>query len=114
VSKSFYTKIYKKSKTDFFSISFLSRYWAFLGEGSSTTPPKQYQKKSDPGPFLASDPPTYHAGVTDLCFWRLAAPCLLQMARGPHIAYASASTVRSAFAFGGGSRRVCIGAGSRR
>jgi hypothetical protein len=27
----------KKSKTDFFSICFLSRFWAFLGEGSSKT-----------------------------------------------------------------------------
>jgi hypothetical protein len=39
----------------------LSRFWAFLGEGSSKTKPG---KKTDPGPFLASgpDPPTHHGG----------------------------------------------------
>jgi hypothetical protein len=37
VSKSFYTKFGQKSKTHFFSIFVLSRFWAFLGEGSSKT-----------------------------------------------------------------------------
>jgi hypothetical protein len=66
-------KITKKSKTDFFSI-FLSRFRAFLGEGSSKTPFKKChtkKSKSDPGPFLASDPPTHHRGHR-FC---LAAPC---------------------------------------
>jgi hypothetical protein len=34
VSKSFYKKFDQKSKTDFFSNCFLSRFWAFLDEGS--------------------------------------------------------------------------------
>jgi hypothetical protein len=42
----FYKKIDKKSKTDFFSI-FLSRFWAFLGEGSSKTRLKNLTKKTD-------------------------------------------------------------------
>jgi hypothetical protein len=37
VSKSFYEKFDQKSKTDFFSTFFLSRFWAFLDEGSSKT-----------------------------------------------------------------------------
>jgi hypothetical protein len=37
VSKSFYKKIDQKSKTDFFSNFCLSRFWAFLDEGSSKT-----------------------------------------------------------------------------
>jgi hypothetical protein len=40
VPKSFYQKNRQTSKTDFLSISFLSRFWAFLGEGSSKTPLK--------------------------------------------------------------------------
>jgi hypothetical protein len=41
----------------------LSRFWAFLGEGSSKTPLKKYiGKRIDPGPFLATDPPTHHGG----------------------------------------------------
>jgi hypothetical protein len=36
-SKGFYKKFDQKSKTDFFSNSFLSRFWAFLDEGSSKT-----------------------------------------------------------------------------
>jgi hypothetical protein len=40
----FAKKIDQNSKTVFFSICFLSRFWAFLGEGSSKTPPKQYQQ----------------------------------------------------------------------
>jgi hypothetical protein len=37
VSKSFYKKFDQKSKTDFFSNFVLSRFWAFLDEGSSKT-----------------------------------------------------------------------------
>jgi hypothetical protein len=63
VSKSFYQKFDQKSKTDFFSILFLSRFWAFLDEGSSKTRQKKYQKnQSHPSPFSYSDPPTHHGG----------------------------------------------------
>jgi hypothetical protein len=52
----------QKIQNHFFSI-FLSHFWAFLGEGSSKIPLKKISgKKSDPGPFLASDPPTHHGG----------------------------------------------------
>jgi hypothetical protein len=44
VSKSFYKKFDQKSKTDFFSNFILSRFWAFLDEGSSKTRLKKYQK----------------------------------------------------------------------
>jgi hypothetical protein len=55
-------KVFTKKSTNiqnrFFLDFVLSRFWAFLGEGSSKTPLKQYRKnKSDPGSFLASDPP---------------------------------------------------------
>jgi hypothetical protein len=71
VSKSFYKKIDQKSKTDFFSNIFLSRFWAFLEEGSSKTRFKKYRKnKSDPSPFLASDPPTHHGGHRNFFYWR--------------------------------------------
>jgi hypothetical protein len=46
VSKSFYKKIDQKSKTDFFSDSLLSRFWAFLDEGSSKTRQKNIGKKN--------------------------------------------------------------------
>jgi hypothetical protein len=73
VSKSFYQKFDRKSKTDFFSVFFnlLSRFWAFLGEGSSKTRLEKYRKnKSDPSPFLASDPPTHHGGHQFFFNWR--------------------------------------------
>jgi hypothetical protein len=55
VSKSFCKKFDQKSKPTF-SRFFLSRFWAFLGEGSSKTRLKKYQKnKSNPSPFLAFD-----------------------------------------------------------
>jgi hypothetical protein len=58
----FLQKIDQKSKTDF-SRLFLSRFWAFLGEGSSKTRKKNIEKnKSDPVPFSYSDPPTHHGG----------------------------------------------------
>jgi hypothetical protein len=37
MSKTFYKKFDQKSKTDFFSKIILSRFWAFLDEGSSKT-----------------------------------------------------------------------------
>jgi hypothetical protein len=40
----------------------LSRFWAFVGGGSSKTQKKYREKKTDPGRFLASDPPTHHGG----------------------------------------------------
>jgi hypothetical protein len=41
----------------------LSRFWAFLDEGSSKTRLKKYRKnKSDPSPFSYFDPPTHHGG----------------------------------------------------
>jgi hypothetical protein len=56
-------KINRKSKTNCFSNFALSRFWAFLGEGSSKTPSQFFSKtKSDPGHFLASDLPTHHGG----------------------------------------------------
>jgi hypothetical protein len=61
VSKRFYKKNDKISKTDFFSKQ-LSHFWAFLGEGSSKTRETISGGKSDPGPFLASDPPTHQGG----------------------------------------------------
>jgi hypothetical protein len=59
-----------KVQNGFFLGFVLSRFLAFLGEGSSKTPFKKlHPKKTDPGPFLASDPPT-HTGVTGFGFWR--------------------------------------------
>jgi hypothetical protein len=56
----FLQKIDQKSKTDFFSILFYHVFGRFLVRGVQT---KYLKNKSDPGPFLASDPPT--TGVTD-------------------------------------------------
>jgi hypothetical protein len=70
MSKKFYKKFDQKSKTDFFSKRFLSRFWAFLDEGSSKTRLKKYRKnKYHPSPFSYSDPPTHHGGPRFL-FWR--------------------------------------------
>jgi hypothetical protein len=53
-----FTKNRQKIQNRFFFLCFVfSRFWAFFGEGSSKTPPEKYRKKTDPGPFLASDPP---------------------------------------------------------
>jgi hypothetical protein len=67
VSKSFYKKIDQKSKTDFFSF-FLSRWWAFLGEGSSKTRLKKYRKINLTLVLFwpLTHPPT--TGVTDFFF----------------------------------------------
>jgi hypothetical protein len=63
VSKTIYKKFDQKSKTDFFSNFFLSRFWAFLDEGSSKTQLKKYrQNKSGPTPLSYSYPPTHHGG----------------------------------------------------
>ena len=70
--KKHFTKKSTKNPKPFFLDFVLSRFWALLGEGSSKTPLKSIEKnKSDPAPFLASDPPTHHGGH-DLF---LAAPC---------------------------------------
>jgi hypothetical protein len=64
----------QKSKTDLFSI-FLSRFWRLSVRGVQKLDQNKYQKnKSDPSPFLASDPPaergpTGAAGCLS-CFWR--------------------------------------------
>jgi hypothetical protein len=56
-------KFDQKSKTDFFSNWFFSRFWAFLDEGGLKSRFKQNLKnKSDPSPFPYSDPPTHHGG----------------------------------------------------
>jgi hypothetical protein len=50
--KVFNKKFDQKSKTDFFLDFVLSRFWAFLGEGSSKTPHKKYQQKKNRTLFL--------------------------------------------------------------
>jgi hypothetical protein len=59
VPKSFFCKKWGKSQTDFSRFCFVSRFWAFLGEGGLKTPFKKI-----PVTFLASDLLTYH-GVND-------------------------------------------------
>jgi hypothetical protein len=67
--RSFLKGFYKKSgeiRNRFF-LDFVYHafgFWAFLGEGSPKTP--------DPGPFLASNPPTHHGAHR---FVLGAAPC---------------------------------------
>jgi hypothetical protein len=52
----------------------------FLGEGSSKTLlQKHRENKSDPGPFLASDPPAHHG---DHRFFLAGAPCVADTAAG--------------------------------
>jgi hypothetical protein len=50
----------------FFLDLFSSRFWVFLGDMGEGSPKARFKKcvskKSKPGPFLASDPPTYHVG----------------------------------------------------
>jgi hypothetical protein len=62
LSKGFYKTIDKKSKTDFFPrfrfVTFLGVSQFQLGEIKNTS--KKNPGKPDPGPFLASDPPTHH------------------------------------------------------
>jgi hypothetical protein len=89
VSKSFYKKFDQKSKTDFFSIFFIT----FLGVSRGVQKhDKKYRKnKSDPGPFLASDPPTHH-GVPGFFFlaapWGFGSSCSKQH-KGPGPPYKS-------------------------
>jgi hypothetical protein len=71
VSKSFYKKFDQESKTDFFSIFFLSRFWAFLDEGSSKTRLKKKIEKINLTLVLfctLTHPPT--TGVPDFFFCR--------------------------------------------
>jgi hypothetical protein len=52
-----------KSTLNRFYIDFINHIVsAFLGEGSLKTPLKHIKNVFDPGPFLASDPPTHHGG----------------------------------------------------
>jgi hypothetical protein len=70
VSKVF-TKIRPKVQNRFFLDFILSRFWAFLDEGSSKPRLKKYLKnKSGPGPFPYFDPPTHHGGHRfPIFFW---------------------------------------------
>jgi hypothetical protein len=61
VSKGFYKKIDQKPKTDFFPIVLITFLGRFSVRGVQKHD-KEYRRKSDPGPFLASDPPTHHGG----------------------------------------------------
>jgi hypothetical protein len=71
LSKSFNKKFDQKSKTDFFSFLVLSRFRAFLGEGSSKTRYKNIKKNLTLVLFWPlTHPPT--TGVTGFFF--LAAP----------------------------------------
>ena len=74
VSKTFYQKIDKKIPNRFFLDFLLSRFWAFLGEGSSKTRFKKIGGGglTSPGTFLASEEPTNHVGVRRFFFW---VPC---------------------------------------
>jgi hypothetical protein len=61
VSKSFYKKIDKKSKTDFFSILFYHVFGRFSVRGVQKHGKKNSQKNlTNPGSFLASEEPTNH------------------------------------------------------
>jgi hypothetical protein len=75
VSKSFYKKFDQKSKTktDCFSVVFYRVFGRFSARGVQKHDKKYREKKSDPGPFSASDPPTHHGGPR---FFFLAAPCI--------------------------------------
>jgi hypothetical protein len=53
----------EKSKTDFFSILFYHVFGRFSVRGVQKHDKKISKiNKSDPSPFLASDPPTHHGG----------------------------------------------------
>jgi hypothetical protein len=69
VSKSFYKKIDQKSKTDFFLDLFYHVFGRFSVRGVQKHDKKYRTNKSDPSPFLASDPPTHH-GDHRFLFWR--------------------------------------------
>jgi hypothetical protein len=71
VSKSFNKKFDQKSQTDFFSIFFYHVFGRFSVRGVQQHDKNNRKNKSDPGPFLASDPLTHHGGPR-FCF--LAAP----------------------------------------
>jgi hypothetical protein len=70
VSKSFYQKFDQKSKPTFSRFLFIT----FLGVsrwGKFKNTIKKYRKnKSDPSPFLASNPPTHHGGHRFVFHWR--------------------------------------------
>jgi hypothetical protein len=58
-------KINKKidqKKPDFFSLFLSQAFGRFSVRGVQKHEKKYRGKKSDPGPFLASDPPTHHGG----------------------------------------------------
>jgi hypothetical protein len=61
VSKSFNKKIDKQPKTRF-RFFFYHVFGRFSAKGVQNTIKKIPKNKSDPGPILASDPPTHHGG----------------------------------------------------
>jgi hypothetical protein len=69
LSKSFNKKFDQKSKTDFLSVFFYDVFGRFSVRGVQKHHIKTSGKKSDPGPFLASDLPTHHGGYR--FFWAL-------------------------------------------
>jgi hypothetical protein len=70
VSKSFNNNFDQTSKTDFFSIFFVCHVFGRFSVRGVQKQDKKYPKnKSDPSPFLASDPPTHHGGPRLFLFW---------------------------------------------
>jgi hypothetical protein len=65
VSKSFYKQIEKNRNR--LSLGFvLSRFWAFLGEGSKKNTTKTLG--NSPGTFLVPEEPTHHVKARHFCF----------------------------------------------
>jgi hypothetical protein len=70
--KVFAENTFTKNQQNRFFLGFvLSRFWAFLGEGSS---PKISKNIFGPGFFFASDPPTTHSPRGFLIFFPPPAP----------------------------------------
>jgi hypothetical protein len=69
--KVFTKKSTKNPKPTFSRFVFNHVFGSFLVRGVQKHHlKKNRKKKSDPGPFLASDPPTHHGGHRFLLFWR--------------------------------------------
>jgi hypothetical protein len=80
VSKKIYKKIDQKSKTDFFSIFFCVTFIGRFSVRGGQKHDKKYRKnKSDPSPFLASDPRTHHGGRFILIGGPLPSPWFQQL-----------------------------------
>jgi hypothetical protein len=91
----FLQKSTKKSKTVFFSISFLSRFWAFLGEGSLKTRKNLEKNQTSPGTFLASEEPTNHVKARRFVYWRRLCGCHVHGAPPGHQQLAAGSSFAS-------------------